>query len=1091
MEPAAGDSVCIRCAGDQQEQGLDRCEPVCCCRVTSGVLAAFTGSLFLLAAANVYGNANSLDYLVNQCGAVDQTAGGDEEYYYDGDGDGGYGGYTGYGRPYAWCDCDDVMPLTADGGWYGSDDCMLRYGTDEVQACCENAWNGGLSLSFIGTVLSFLAPFLVAGGWLPVCGVLGDCREAFASCNRVVTDEPAPCCWRDCTMIWVTPLWLLMLFMLPLHAVKSRDFDSGDNAGWLYWTVICNIAYAGFTIAFTIKPCVPPGHDAVSRRARLTGKLLNQCTCAAIGVFGLGLFFALIAFGFAEEQDFSMPCCYCVTNGEADAELLTDDPTGRCECRLTDEGTLVQTWMYDDYESSVDPNELAASQGTVSDGGDDMYDNGNYLSTSMCSGLGLAPYTTGMSVVNSECFGPHGQYRMDLRETMMVVVAKPSTDAASMQPWDFTVTGNLGADGSGAAEAFDDIPPRSGLKAFAKTVCSRTDPSITHLMVVEDRAPLPTHQWSRDTDRDDDELRSISPTSGFVYIMAAKEYDRREGRCPTRADIVALFESVVAMCTTSRGGDNTLSQGCGWLGWGGESGEAALVALEQSWTEGHSVAWDLDKLSPPPPPSAPKHCATPGVFYRFPRAASAPGAVGDYYYHVSNVYGGGRTGTYTGRHEWRATGGESISKTSRCGQQIWAIMAPASASSAYSEDSETDVDCWSSVGTHFETPPEVGWTCLRQDQALCDRIGPSRHGAGGSSGSAWQTLEGGLRLRSASFCIGDDMNATTSQCPGGDQSEALSDVSGAMDGWESCESGAATLALSRFGACGGQTTLVELLEAYLAAAQDTAETPQSMQEAGLSPLATFQDVCCETCPPAPRDPHGTFSPSPPSPGADMEPWQQQHSAPAGIHASSCPYGGNGGGGNGGRLFVAAVSTVASLLCINTSLFLMGHFQGCCCSRLGRGPNAVQTEGRCSMVLATVVAWVLLVVVDFFGFIMLIAPPPPEVVYILCVLLPSVAMLLMFNAHHCSLQAPVQTVQAVVTTAVMDFQMASPASTTATVVAEGSIVSPVMTQSPVVGVPRAHASAARQSAALMPSLGESLIPTTGFSLESPSGAGSEA
>jgi hypothetical protein len=144
-----------------------------------------------------------------------------------------------------------------------------------------------------------------------------------------------------------------------------------------------------------------------------------------------------------------------------------------------------------------------------------------------------------------------------------------------------------------------------------------------------------------------------------------------------------------------------------------------------------------------------------------------------------------------------------------------------------------------------------------------------------------------------------------------------------------------------------------------------------------------------------------------------------------------------------------------------------------------------------MVLATVVAWVLLVVVDFFGFIMLIAPPPPEVVYILCVLLPSVAMLLMFNAHHCSLQAPVQTVQAVVTTAVMDFQMASPASTTATVVAEGSIVSPVMTQSPVVGVPRAHASAARQSAALMPSLGESLIPTTGFSLESPSGAGSEA
>ena len=41
----------------------------------------------------------------------------------------------------------------------------------------------------------------------------------------------------------------------------------------------------------------------------------------------------------------------------------------------------------------------------------------------------------------------------------------------------------------------------------------------------------------------------------------------------------------------------------------------------------------------------------------------------------------------------------------------------------------------------------------------------------------------GVRLRSASFCIGDDMNTTTSQCPGGDQDEALSDASGAMDGW--------------------------------------------------------------------------------------------------------------------------------------------------------------------------------------------------------------------------------------------------------------------------------------------------------------------
>ena len=136
-----------------------------------------------------------------------------------------------------------------------------------------------------------------------------------------------------------------------------------------------------------------------------------------------------------------------------------------------------------------------------------------------------------------------------------------------------------------------------------------------------------------------------------------------------------------------------------------------------------------------------------------------------------------------------------------------------------------------------------------------------------------------------------------------------------------------------------------------------------------------------------------------------------------------------------------------------------------------------------MVAAIVGAWFLLAIVDFFGFIMLIAPPPPEVVYILCVMLPSVGVLLMFNAHHCSLQAPVQTVQAVVTTSVMDFELGTVASSPTVVSATvaDSAVMPISTV-PSVGVPTAHASASRQSAALMPSLGEALIPTTGFSLE---------
>ena len=642
-------------------------------------------------------------------------------------------------------------------------------------------------------------------------------------------------------------------------------------------------------------------------------------------------------------------------------------------------------------------------------------------------------------------------------------------------PWDFIVTGNLGADGNGEVYSEDDIPPQSGLKAFAKTVCSRQDPSITHLIVVEDTVdPLPHHSYSSNTDSDLDQVRQISPTSGLVYVMAAKQFT---GLCPTRGDILGLFSAVVAMCTRSGSPGNTLAEGCEWLNWGTQSGEAALIRLEQSWTNGHSIDWDLDKLSPPPPPAPLKHCTTPGIFYRFSHATSATSAIGDYYYHVSNVYGGGRSGQYTGQHEWLAAGGHRLLKTTQCGGvPLWVIAKPSSSSSAYSEDVGVDADCWSRVGTNFDTPPEVGWTCVRPDQRLCDQcVHPGQRDC--DSASSWRTLESGLRLRASSFCIGDDMNRTTSQCLGGDQSEALSDVSGAMDGWENCESGAATLALSVFGPCGGQTTLVDLLSAYLSAAQDTARVPQSMEEAGLNPLATFQDVCCETCPPPPRSPHGTFEPSPH--GTLAQPWQQQNSL-HGIHPSSCPHGGNGGRDSNGGEFFSSATTFMSLVCVNAGFFLVGHFQGCCCSRFCSGSNGIETDGRCSMVFAVIAAWVLLTIADFCGVIMMISTPSPESVYILCVLLPCTGMLAMFNAHHCSLQAPIPTVQAVVTTSVMDFQMASLASSTSVVAA--NVVSPISTVSSV-GVPTAHASASRQSAVLMPSLGEALIPTTGFSLES--------
>ena len=282
--PAPG--WCSRMAGPaSEEHGVERCEPVVCCRITSGVLASLIGTLFLWSAANMSSQEDDEDFLVEQCGAEDATGGnygnhGDADDYYARD------------AYYYNCGCDDIMPVTANhGGGYGyggrssySDQCQLRFGGDDVERCCADHQNGSEFISLIGVVFSFLSPFLITGGWLGVCGVLGDCKEACASCNRVVTDQPSPCCWRDCTMIWVTPLWLFMLLSMPMHAIKTREWDSNDNAGWLGYTAFLNFVYLIFTVVFAVKPCIPPGHDMASRRARLTGKVVDQVRSQANAV---------------------------------------------------------------------------------------------------------------------------------------------------------------------------------------------------------------------------------------------------------------------------------------------------------------------------------------------------------------------------------------------------------------------------------------------------------------------------------------------------------------------------------------------------------------------------------------------------------------------------------------------------------------------------------------------------------------------------------------------------------------------------------------------------------------------------------------
>ena len=74
-----------------------------------------------------------------------------------------------------------------------------------------------------------------------------------------------------------------------------------------------------------------------------------------------------------------------------------------------------------------------------------MYDGGNRIMTSLCGDENLAPYTDDMEAVASDCFGTGGEYRMDIRTSMMLLV----TQNTGSEPLTVSISGNLGADGSG------------------------------------------------------------------------------------------------------------------------------------------------------------------------------------------------------------------------------------------------------------------------------------------------------------------------------------------------------------------------------------------------------------------------------------------------------------------------------------------------------------------------------------------------------------------------------------------------------------------------------------------------------------------
>ena len=191
---------------------------------------------------------------------------------------------------------------------------------------------------------------------------------------------------------------------------------------------------------------------------------------------------------------------------------------------------------------SIDWDDNDRVLGQILDGGSNMYDGGNRITTSLCRSR-LRPYTENMTAVDSNCFGQGGIYMMDLRSSMMVMLTRNTHH----EDLTISISGNLGADGAGVriTANFTSGP----LTGFMTSVCGAAGiPSVNHLFIINGAiSPDAAHEVDPSTDSDGDSVSGIGPGSPILYML----YSSTSGGCKNQEERVLSAVFVAAVMALS------------------------------------------------------------------------------------------------------------------------------------------------------------------------------------------------------------------------------------------------------------------------------------------------------------------------------------------------------------------------------------------------------------------------------------------------------------------------------------------------------------------------------------------------------------
>lgn len=188
------------------------------------------------------------------------------------------------------------------------------------------------------------------------------------------------------------------------------------------------------------------------------------------------------------------------------------------------------------------PSRFDFSEGTsgpgINDGGNDMYDGGNYLSTSASSDY--LHYTNG-NITEKLDFGLEGRYFTAKYPGLFVL-------AADAEITSFTIDGDLGADNAGAVDGTELTSYQNGkvYKGFVKRVYNTSDPSVNHIVIVENNGAV-SQTYSFNTNSDFHKIENLNGVSRIYYLLFAGT----GGHYISNAGMQQVMDAFLALVGTS------------------------------------------------------------------------------------------------------------------------------------------------------------------------------------------------------------------------------------------------------------------------------------------------------------------------------------------------------------------------------------------------------------------------------------------------------------------------------------------------------------------------------------------------------------